>query len=1285
MHSADDIAIIRKYALDKSVTDHIENKSMWLGSVVNGAYPAPIYDAGSVIIRYVEHTPAWYKSIDELLTNAIDRCIEGHANKINISFDGLSFMIENNGNGFDVVRHPLKTEMYMPEYLFTSMFSGTQLEKGANNISGGTNGLGIKLCCTWAKLLMLTTVDSQRQLLYMQSFQRKMALAPPVVTDLRGGPVLISALKRQVNAFDPFTLIYYMPDIEKFGMARDESSGSPRHAENYVKMLMARVYSVSIYLNCAIIAGRTTNSVTVHYNGGKVSGVTKSLEEYIRWYLGPKENVKIIGVTLSHSMFPWEVAAVIMPNSGTALNVAIINGLVIMQEKCEIFVYIRERILAHARKYFTESLNKVIDVEDSAEFKQCYDMVRTQLNSSLSIFVVGAIPNPQWGSQEKTTLIVTREYCKAYILSDEWKDAICVACKSIVEYTLFKHREVQISKVLRETLGIEPKNYVPALGAGKHPRGTISPCMLFSSEGQSATTLISNMIEQLKLPNCGIYDLKGVPINARKQMISHTMENGEKKYQMSKILAKNEVLQGLVKLLNLQYGLKYDTVAERSTLNYGRLIIATDQDLDGTGKISPLVQSFIELFWPALYASGFIQQLTTPLIVVLNKKDKSVEAMFDYDQQFEEWAKPRVSEMHKYIVEYKKGLASHSKPLIPHIFRNLEHRIMRISPNPEIRSVMNLLYNEDTAPRKKLLSTALEPGLPAPPTYITQDGRMSNADDFDAIPHIDSAILVLGNAKAFSLDNLRRLLPGPDGLYESGRKAIATIRSMKWPTNHLKFSAVAGHVVARMGYAHGEVGLAQTLCGMSQYYPGAKVIPFLVPNGMIGSRGTDLNPDVRYTHTYPIREIIDLLFPKEDDSHLTYDMDEGRYYEPRYYVPMDCLNIAEYFNNPSTGWRVVIWPRAHVERIANIICLIDHSPDTGFTPESVEGVSLAPMPPNFNGFTGEYFIGADGREWMIGTYSFAAADPNKNTVIITELPINVRAPTYCKNIIEKFGPTDKGGLGILAPVGPKEMKGVHNASSSLINITIYFLPGWRSKLVRVPPDSGMDPLAYNLDLCEPVYHFVNIINENNFVTEYGSNYEKPLRHWFNLRTNLWYKRIERRQLILRGTIDLLKNKLRFLAEYKQLGVERMPKKEAVEILANAGYQVINQTLLRKKTVICSNSDYARLIYYEPVEKAPIDLDYSGEDKDDPDEEDAPADSKNLLHKYDYLLDMKYSSALKENILRLEQQLEATERELEVISPPGYYKILWKQEMYKLLDVYLRRDQIIDSYLPKIKK
>jgi DNA topoisomerase-2 len=63
--------------------------------------------------------------------------------------------------------------------------------------------------------------------------------------------------------------------------------------------------------------------------------------------------------------------------------------------------------------------------------------------------------------------------------------------------------------------------------------------------------------------------------------------------------------------LGIQIGTKYD---DTSKLRYGKLMIMTDQDNDGS-HIKGLIINFIHHFWPSLLQlNGFLEEFVTPII-----------------------------------------------------------------------------------------------------------------------------------------------------------------------------------------------------------------------------------------------------------------------------------------------------------------------------------------------------------------------------------------------------------------------------------------------------------------------------------------------------------------------------------------------------------------------------------------------------------------------------------------------------------------------------------------------
>ena len=77
----------------------------------------------------------------------------------------------------------------------------------------------------------------------------------------------------------------------------------------------------------------------------------------------------------------------------------------------------------------------------------------------------------------------------------------------------------------------------------------------------------------------------------------------------------NEEITNVVKILGLHYSKKYSDSADLRSLRYGKLLIMTDQDQDGS-HIKGLVINFLHHNWPSLLQHSFVQEFITPIVKV---------------------------------------------------------------------------------------------------------------------------------------------------------------------------------------------------------------------------------------------------------------------------------------------------------------------------------------------------------------------------------------------------------------------------------------------------------------------------------------------------------------------------------------------------------------------------------------------------------------------------------------------------------------------------------------------
>ena len=118
---------------------------------------------------------------------------------------------------------------------------------------------------------------------------------------------------------------------------------------------------------------------------------------------------------------------------------------------------------------------------------------------------------------------------------------------------------------------------------------------------------------------------------------------------MQKIAA-NQEFKDIMNILSLDITKEN----ENKFIDFEKIVIATDQDLDGIHLGSMLIGWF-RRFAPNLFNEGRICKLQTPLIIVKDKKENIKEYFFDIDS-FKKWENMNSNPQLK--VFYQKGLGS---------------------------------------------------------------------------------------------------------------------------------------------------------------------------------------------------------------------------------------------------------------------------------------------------------------------------------------------------------------------------------------------------------------------------------------------------------------------------------------------------------------------------------------------------------------------------------------------------------------------------------------------------
>ena len=192
---------------------------------------------------------------------------------------------------------------------------------------------------------------------------------------------------------------------------------------------------------------------------------------------------------------------------------------------------------------------------------------------------------------------------------------------------------------------------------------------------------------------------------------------------------------------------------------------------------------------------------------------------------------------------------------------------------------------------------------------------------------INCSYLLNINTKEFQLDNIERKMPHLiDGLNPSRRKVLAgAMKKFKASNNEIKIFQLCGYVAENMMYHHGSDSLNKTIINMAQEFPGSRNIPLLLPIGDFGNRkiGSDAAGAPRYIETKLNTKITNYLYPIVDNDLLEYNIIDGQYAEPKYFIPILPTVLLEDIALPSTGWKIEVYARDIDQVISNVKNIIN--------------------------------------------------------------------------------------------------------------------------------------------------------------------------------------------------------------------------------------------------------------------------------------------------------------------------------------------------------------------------
>ena len=290
----------------------------------------------------------------------------------------------------------------------------------------------------------------------------------------------------------------------------------------------------------------------------------------------------------------------------------------------------------------------------------------------------------------------------------------------------------------------------------------------------------------------------------------------------------NKEISDLVKIVGLQYKKKYESMDDIKSLRYGKVMIMTGQDQDGS-HIKGLVINFIHHNWPGLLKLPFLEEFITPIVKVT--KGNQSQSFYSLPE-FQEW-KEATDGFHTWKVKYYKGLGTSTSKEAKEYFTDMaRHKIKFKYTGQHDDNAITLAFSmKKIKERKEWLTDWMEEGkrrkeLGMPQVYLYEnDTKAVNYNDF-----VNKELVLFSN-----MDNERSIPCLVDGFKPGQRKVFFTCLKRNL-VKEVKVAQLAGSVSEKSAYHHGEASLLGTIIGLAQNYVGSNNINLLMPIGQFGTR-----------------------------------------------------------------------------------------------------------------------------------------------------------------------------------------------------------------------------------------------------------------------------------------------------------------------------------------------------------------------------------------------------------------------------------------------------------------
>tara|TARA_Y100000590_G_scaffold463356_1_gene629924 strand:+ start:1124 stop:3175 length:2052 start_codon:yes stop_codon:yes gene_type:complete len=637
----------------------------------------------------------------EVVDNSIDEALAGYCNKIevNINKDG-SITVKDNGRGIPVDIHKGEKKS-AAEVIMTQLHAGGKFDHDSYKVSGGLHGVGVSVVNALSeKLKLVIDKDGNK---YFIEFKNGDARFP---------------LKKIGKSKENGTEINFIPSQEIFSSTKFNFS----ILEKRLRELAFLNKGVKIILNDFSV--KKNKTIEFRYEGGILEFVEyldkkretlknkndKDLFKKPIYIEGKKNNVDI------QCSLKW--------NLGYSEDVYPFTNNIFQKDGGTHLLGFRSALTRVVNKYASDqNLLKKNKVSLSG------DDIKEGLTCVLSI----KIPDPKFSSQTKDKLVSSevRNIVENFVNEklSIWFDQNPSIAKIVLAKVIQAAVARDVARKARES--VRRKGALELTGLP----GKLADCQnskqegteLFIVEGDSAGGSAKqgrNREFQAVLP------LRGKILNT---FTEFNGKNGKsidyKTKSLSKMMSSNEIVT-LINALGLD---PKTNEIEIKDLRYGKIIIMTDADVDGSHIRALLLTFFNNKPFDKLIENGNIY-LAQPPLFKINKGSKSIYIKDEQDLEKYILANSKdLKKSNKKSKEYQSILSEEKSKLSIQRFKGLGEmnpiELWNTTLNPETRNLLQVQYSKNIKKDQDLIYTLMGNDVSLRKDFIVDNAiNVSNLD-----------------------------------------------------------------------------------------------------------------------------------------------------------------------------------------------------------------------------------------------------------------------------------------------------------------------------------------------------------------------------------------------------------------------------------------------------------------------------------------------------------------------------------------------------------------------------